>query len=38
MTTTPAQFSDWLQDHLSQSTDTHTVDLIPAPCGIGKYL
>ena len=36
MTTTPGQFSTWLQDHLSQSTDTHTVDLIPAPCGIGK--
>ena len=34
--TTPAQFANWLQAHLSQSTDTRTVDLIPAPCGIGK--
>ena len=33
---TKENFANWLQNHLSQSTDTRTVDLIPAPCGIGK--
>lgn len=32
----PDDFSRWLIDHLAISTDTNTVDLIPAPCGIGK--
>lgn len=34
--TTPDQFANWLQVHLKNSTDEGTVDLIPAPCGIGK--
>ena len=32
----PNQFSDWLKEHLQHSTDDSTIDLIPAPCGIGK--
>lgn len=34
--TTPDQFACWLRNHLKTSTDESTVDLIPAPCGIGK--
>ena len=33
---TPDDFARWLNNHLATSTDTNTVDLIPAPCGIGK--
>ena len=33
---TPNQFSEWLKAHLQTSTDDNTIDLIPAPCGIGK--
>lgn len=33
---TPNQFSEWLKEHLQTSTDDNTIDLIPAPCGIGK--
>lgn len=34
--TTPADFSEWLHGHLQISTDQSTIDLIPAPCGVGK--
>lgn len=36
MTQTPDDFATYLIDHLSRSTDTSTVDLIPAQCGAGK--
>lgn len=35
-TYTPDDFARWLMDHLATSNDTNTVDLIPAPCGVGK--
>lgn len=33
---TSDDFARWLIDHLATSNDTGTVDLIPAPCGVGK--
>ena len=33
---TPDDFAKWLIDHLANSNDTSTVDLVPAPCGVGK--
>lgn len=32
----PDDFAGWLINHIAQSDDTSTVDLIPAPCGVGK--
>ena len=34
--TTPDQFANWLREHLKNSVDKNVVDLIPAPCGVGK--
>lgn len=36
ISTTPDQFANWLRDHLKNSTDENTVDVIAAPCGVGK--
>ena len=33
---TPDDFAKWLIDHLAKSNDTSTVDIVSAPCGIGK--
>lgn len=34
--TTPDQFANWLREHLKNSVDEEMIDLVPAPCGIGK--
>lgn len=38
MSITPDKFSAWLSNHLKNSTDQNTIDLIPARCGVGKSI